>query len=98
MTPTNKEMQLRKTCELYVYVLISQGKEVPYAILECACSYDYPVDCVKELSDELKSLDTDTFDRLLKNTESKEARDLANWWDMHQEAERLSKALYKTCL
>ena len=98
MNPTNKEMQLRKTCELYVYVLVSQDKEVPYHVLECACSYEYPVDCVKELSDELKSMDSDTFDRLVKNTQSKEARDLANWWDMHQEAERLSKALYKTCL
>jgi hypothetical protein len=43
-------------------------------------------------------MNSDTFDRLVKNTQSKEARDLANWWDMHQEAERLSKALYKTCL
>jgi len=98
MNPTNKEMQLRKNCELYMYVLISQGKEVPYHILECAHSYDYPVDCVVALSEELKSLDSDTFDRIVKNTQLQEAKDLANWWEMHQEAERLSKALYKTCL
>lgn len=29
MNPTNKEMQLRKTCELYAYVLKMQNKEVP---------------------------------------------------------------------
>jgi energy-converting hydrogenase A subunit M len=81
-----------------MYVLISQGKEVPYHILECAHSYDYPVDCVAALSEELKSLDSETFERIVKNTQSQEARDLSNWWEMHQEAERLSKALYKTCL
>ncbi len=100
MNPTNKEMQLRKTCELYVYVLVSQGKEVPDEIQECADSYDYDylVDCVAKLSEALEGLDSDTFDRIVHNTESKEARDLAYWWEMQQEADRLSQALIKTCL
>ena len=100
MNPTNKEMQLRKTCELYVYVLVSQGKEVPEEIQECADSYDYDylVDCVAELSEALEVLDSDTFDRIVNNTQSKEARDLAYWWEMQQEADRLSKALIQTCL
>ena len=100
MNPTNKEMQLRKTCELYVYVLVSQGKEVPDEIQECADSYDYDylVDCVAELSETLEVLDSDTFDRIVNNTQSKEARDLAYWWEMQQEADRLSKALIQTCL
>ncbi|HEY9129730.1 MAG TPA: hypothetical protein VIN02_07840 [Sulfurovum sp.] len=100
MSPTNKEMQLRKTCELYVYVLISQGKEVPYEILECAHSYDYDylVDCVSDLSEALKEMDSESFESIVNNTQRQEARDLRNWWEMQQEADRLRKILTKTCL
>lgn len=84
MAPTNKEIQLQKTCELYAYVLTSQGKEVDYAIDECANSYDYPVDCVKELAQALKDLDEDTFEKIVNNTKLQSARDLANWWKMYQ--------------
>jgi len=84
MNPTNREIQLRKTCQLYAYVLVSQGKEVPEEILECTASYDYPVDCVAELSQALKSLDSDTFEKIVNDTQSKKARDLAQWWDMYQ--------------
>ncbi|QOP43568.1 hypothetical protein FJR45_06215 [Sulfurimonas sediminis] len=84
MNPNNREVQARKTCELYAYVLISQDKEVPDVILECASSYDYPVECVSELAQELKSLDTATFERIINNPFSQEARDLARWWEMYQ--------------
>lgn len=98
MRPSNKEMQLRKTCELYAYLLVSQGKEVPDEILECAMSYDYPVECATMLSKEIESLDSESFERILNNTASQESRDLANWWQMQQEADRLSKELRQTCL
>ena len=84
MNPTNREIQQRKTCQLYVYVLISQGKEVPDEIQECAVSYDYPVDCVAQLSKELKGLDSDTFEKIVNNTQSNKGRDLAQWWEMYQ--------------
>jgi len=84
MKPTNKEMQLRKTCQLYAYVLVSQGKEVPEEIQECTVSYDYPVECVAELSQALEGLDSDTFEKIVNNTQSQESRDLAQWWEMYQ--------------
>jgi hypothetical protein len=84
MSLTNREVQLRKTCELYAYVLISQGKEIPDDVLECASSYDYPIECATELANELKSLDDETFEKILNDTDSAEARDLARWWEMYQ--------------
>lgn len=89
MANANKEMQLRKNCKLYAHVLISQGKDVPDAILECRDSngseeYDCLVDCVADLYRELKELDSDTFDRIVKNPQSQEARELALWWEMYQ--------------
>jgi hypothetical protein len=94
MNPSNKEMQLRKTCELYAYLLKSLGKEVPEHIEECSESYDYVIDCKKELFSTLKGLDSVTFERIVENTFSAEARALANWWNMYQEAERLKKILF----
>jgi len=84
MNPTNREIQLRKTCQLYAYVLKSQGKEVPEDVQECTASYDYPVDCVAKLSQALQSLDSDTFEKIVNDPQSEKARDLAQWWDMYQ--------------
>jgi len=100
MSPTNKELQLRKNCQLFVYLLVSQGKEVPEEVQECADSYDFDflVDCVAQLSDEIKSLDSDTFERIVNNKESTKARELAYWWEMHQMANSLGEKIVNTCL
>ena len=100
MNPSNKELRLRRNCQLYVYLLVSQGKEIPEAIQECANSYDYDflVDCVAQLSAEIESLDSDTFDKIVNNKASQEARELAYWWEMHQAANRLGDEIAKTCL
>lgn len=100
MNPSNKELRLRRNCQLYVYLLVSQGKAIPEEIHECANSYDYDflVDCVAQLSAEIESLDSDTFDKIINNKESHEARELANWWEMHQAANKLGDEIVKTCL
>jgi hypothetical protein len=100
MGPSNKEIQLRKNCQLYAYLLNAQGKEVPELIQECADSddFDYPVECAEDLYEELKSLDNDTFDKIVNNTQSIEARYLAHWFEMQQEADRLKKDIVQTCL
>lgn len=84
MSASNKEVQLRKTCQLYTYVLASLGKDIPENIQECADSYEYPVDCVTELYQELKDLDSDTFEKIVNDTQSTQARNLASWWEMYQ--------------
>ena len=100
MNPSNKELRLRKNCQLYTYLLVLQAKEVPEEIQECADSYNYDflVDCVTQLSDELEGLDSDTFEKIVNNKESNEARELAYWWEMHQTANRLGDEIVKTCL
>ncbi len=84
MSPSNREIQLRKNCEIYAYVLTALGKEVSEEIQDCVDDYEYSVDCVKELAQTLQDLDSDTFNKLVNNTELQVARELANWWDMYQ--------------
>ena len=100
MSLSNKEIQLRKNCQLYAYLLNAQGKEVPEVIQECAYSddFDYPVECSSELFEELKSLDNEAFDKIITDNESIEARYLAHWWEMQQEADKLKKDIAQTCL
>lgn len=93
MNPSNQELQLHKNCQLYAYVLESQGKVIPEHIQDCIESYEYVVNCVNELLDELKSLDGDTFNRIVNNKESLESREVSYWWEMQQEADRLHKLL-----
>lgn len=83
MSNSNREIQQRKTCQLYAYVLELSGKEVPFHIEECAGSYEYPVECTKELAEMLKSFDSDAFEKIV-NKDSDIARDLAQWWEMYQ--------------
>ncbi|MDH5464755.1 MAG: hypothetical protein OEW60_03940 [Thiovulaceae bacterium] len=86
MNPSNKEVQLRKTCQLYAYVLTCLDKEVPPEVQECAQTndFDYLIDCVSELSQTLKSFESETFERIVNNKESPEARELSQWWEMYQ--------------
>lgn len=86
MNPTNREIQLRKTCQLYAYVLASLGKEVPQEIEECADSHEYDclIDCVAQLSQLLASMESETLEKIVNNSQAPLARDLAQWWEMYQ--------------
>jgi hypothetical protein len=93
MSPSNKEMQLQKNCELYAYLLRSLGKEIPEYIQECIDSYEDVFNCMADLDALLKALDAKTFDTIVNNKESLESRELAYWWEMRQEADRLHRML-----
>jgi len=86
MSLSNKEIQQRRNCQLYVYVLESQNKEVPDNIQECADSdaYNYLIDCSKGLSEEIQNFDSETYERIVNNKQSTEAQQLAQWWEMYQ--------------
>jgi len=63
--------------------------------LESTYSQDYyPVNCVAELSKELKSLNTENFEKIVNKQNSQEAFNLKNWWEMYQEVDRLHNASY----
>ena len=93
MNPSNKEMQLRKNCQLYAYVLTSQGKEVPEEIRDCMNDYEYAINCSQDLSKEIEGLDSDTFQRVVNNKEVLESRELSYWWEMYKEYNKIQREL-----
>ncbi len=89
MSLSNREQQLRRTCQLYVYVLKSLNKDVPEYLQECAeydpsDEYDCLIDCVAELAKEVKAFDSDTYERIVNNKESIESQQLSQWWEMYK--------------
>lgn len=93
MSSLNKEMQLRKNCQLYAYLLTSLKKEVPEEIEDCIGSYDDVINCVAALYKELQSLDSESFERIVNRGDTIESRELSYWWQMQQEADRLHRYL-----
>ena len=86
MSLSNREIQQRKNCQLYRYVLQIQNKEIPFHIEECADYNEYNclLDCSKELIQEIKNFDDATHERIINNQESEDAKDLSQWWEMYK--------------
>lgn len=87
------EDKLRKTAELYAY-LISNLRTLPHgerwnaahitnvvhASQDAYCNVNYTPELYKTLT-ELLSVDPHTFDDIVYNARSRQSRDLATWWE-----------------
>lgn len=95
MAPDDKERELQRTAKLLIYVQeqIGQAHE---AWTLAAANNMYPNDdrVVIQLCNVLNELDSEQRERIVYNAHDKTARDLADWWEEHQnaDAERLRQA------
>jgi 2-succinyl-5-enolpyruvyl-6-hydroxy-3-cyclohexene-1-carboxylate synthase len=91
MEPTGKERRLQETAQLLIYVRMNTktGVKVDGKLQRAAndiyCSKDY----VPELCDTLRSLSSEDFDRVVYNGREPMSRKLADWWEEHDEADRM---------
>lgn len=91
MDPTWKEKQLQRTAKLLVYVLQSRGKPVSLVLLKTSQDQYATEDFVSVLCGELREMELHyphDFTHVVYNARNKTSRDLADWWDDHQEADR----------
>lgn len=95
--PSNKELQLRKNCQLYAYILQYIEAEIPDHILECLMDeeYEYLVECSQDLAKLIESLNEDQFNELM-HGECESSRELKHWWDMNQQANKMIQEIEKT--
>jgi len=92
LKPTQREEELQRAAILLKYVYEQRGVAVPREVIRSAAdSYGGPFDCIPSLCEVLTSMMPSERDRLLEG-KNRTARDLANWWEEHQEADR-AKAL-----
>jgi hypothetical protein len=90
MEPTNKELLLRETAQLLIYVRMNTSRGIRISNTLKAASQDSycKEDYVAELCSAIRALAPEEMDRIVYDGRNSEARKLADWWDKHQEADR----------
>ena len=94
LRPSEREEKLQHTAKLLVWVHAQIDLECPKWIREAASSIYGNADTVAELCRILKRLEPEKLEYLL-TQKIRESRDLANWWEDHQETDRKREALEK---
>lgn len=94
MEPTNKERQLQETAQLLIYVRMNSksGVKVDSKLRSAANDIYCRKDYVSELCSALHALPDDDFERIVYNARDPQSRKLADWWERHEEADRIREA------
>jgi hypothetical protein len=83
------ELESIRVCKYLTFVLNKLKKEVPLWVVDAANSYSGNTnrldEATKVLCETLRSLTFSEAESIVYNAHSKESRDLANWWEQHQE-------------
>lgn len=107
MDPTRREAELQRTAKLYAYALRQLRQPVSLNIESAANDVYCKADYVPQLCELLTSLTAEDLDRIVYNARDKVSRDLADWWEEHQqadlkrlqvEAEQRKQALIKSAI
>jgi len=89
LAPNRKELEHRRAGVLLVYVMLQLGQTAEqWMIDEAKNLYARSERTIPALCAALKGMDDDTFERIVYSPRNKTSRDLANWWEDHQEADR----------
>lgn len=89
MDPTNREAQLQRSAKLLVFVCKQLGFNPPaYAVEDAENSHCHRDSSVIKLCDLIHGMNEEELNRIVYNARSKESRDLADWWEEHEEADR----------
>ena len=92
MEPDRYEKESNRAAKLIRYVLESQGKRVPKDVLSISTNEYGDKTKINELVVKLCSLcrnmSPNEQDSIIFDGRNKTARDLADWWEEHQEADR----------
>jgi hypothetical protein len=93
MEPNDKARQLRRTAKLLIYVQQQLGQGTPRWVQKTAaniCASDERV--VSKLYNTVRNMSPSDMERIAYNAHSVQARDLADWWEEHQKADRAREA------
>lgn len=88
MEPTHKERLLQETAILLGYVLEETGQPVPRPVHAASKDIYCKTDLVPHLCTAIRNMDDETFKRVVYNPYNKESRQLADWWERHQAADK----------
>lgn len=85
---SEREEQLQRAAKLLVFVRQATGVEPePWALKQAGEYYAKDERAVTELCAALKGMDPDQRERIVYDAHNRDARDLADWWEDHQQAD-----------
>ena len=88
MEPTGKERKLQETAILLGYALEETGQPVPRSVHAASKDIYCKTDLVPDLCNAIRNMDSETLKRVVYNPYNKESRQLADWWEEHEAADR----------
>ena len=88
MEQNGKEARLQQTAKLLVFALTALGQKVPKAVKDAANTYYCNADFVPKLCKVLGEMTPEQQLAIIYDGRSKTSRELADWWDEHQEADK----------
>lgn len=89
LEPTRREAELQRTAKLLVYVAEWLGQApADWIVSEASNVYARDERLVPMLCAEIQELTLNQLDAIMYNGRKAKARDLADWWEKHQEADR----------
>jgi hypothetical protein len=88
LEPTTRERELWRAAVLYRYALIKLSRPIPAALDAAASSLYCQADYTASLCALIQSLDEQGANRLVYNAREGRSRDLADWWEAHQKADK----------
>lgn len=93
MEPNNRERELKRAAGLLAYTYTQIGKPVPdWVAYEARNEYASRGESITDLCATLRTLTPDQTAAIVYNAHNATARDLANWWEEHQEEDRKREA------
>lgn len=96
LNPTAREREIKRAATLIVFALEGLGKKVPHDIKRRASDI-YGADSIRFRKDDsvinllcktVTNMSDADRERIVYNAHDKTSRDLAEWWETHQEADR----------
>lgn len=86
---TATEEYNQRTAQLFVYVVTQLKNSVPNAAMKAAQEYWCHTDYTQHLCSLLKNMSSAQISAIVYNPHSKQSRKLADWWEQHQEDDKL---------
>ncbi len=87
LNQNEREAELQRAAKLLAFVYRATFRKVPKEVEAMAEKYYADVDYIPDLCAEIKAMNDITYEKVVYTGRSKLSRDLADWWETHQQAD-----------
>ena len=92
MDPSTREIQLQRTAQLLCYAREKLNQPISERLKAAARNTWCNDDFVPALCKTIRGMNEDQLNTIVYNGRDKNSRDLANWWEEHEAADRAREA------